>query len=638
MNIISKMGVAVAVGIIGLSACKDKTETQELGSFGDLAYFESLRTENYVSKTSKQADITVLANMLPETLDLNYGDISFDEKSGATILSDVKLTIMEGDIGINIETISLWDANEGGLSARLSGENLDEEFSLLSRIEANNMSVFGLEAAFKSMFDASNDLTEKMLGGSITDGVDLSEAIPEQTLDEYKIHLDSFIVTDITIHPWVLNLTQTPFVANSDNNIELDGIQEVWHALQKIAAWSHALSFENMGAYNGVFELAVTEDDLPISYDTEIGLIGYKGYSQGDIDYAGGRDMKTVTETAIPVESDTEITSFKMTNSTDFFSYENMYLSQAMKHLALGKMPERDHTDFMSLGIGRTQGSQIKVDDKTVYSIDSTEYDMSEFHGLVPEVLKFKADNIKFNISEFMTWIETFSNEIQLTGEEKSKFETELAKYMEVLNRYDMAEPSFDVGFAANWDAETGASEFAFGFGIDEIGRFNSTHEGYLPSYNNVLEVLPEDMKDFDEAALSALFVNTFAYNSFSYELNDDDFDKFMSLIIDFSKLAPKEEQSPFLRNASPKSLRQMMSAGIVLSAEMGAEEFPPIKEYAKTVGDFLAKSGGRLKIDFEANTPLSSENMEPIVAQLTENPDSFEDLFTLEVIHEENK
>ena len=164
MKIISKMGITVAIGVICLSACKDKTETQELGSFVDLAYFESLRVENYVSKTSKQADITVLANMLPETLDLNYGDISFDEKSGATILSDVKLTIMEGDIGINIETISLWDANEGGLSARLSGENLDEEFSLLSRIEANNMSVFGLEAAFKSMFDASNNLTEKILG------------------------------------------------------------------------------------------------------------------------------------------------------------------------------------------------------------------------------------------------------------------------------------------------------------------------------------------------------------------------------------------------------------------------------------------------------------------------------------------
>ena len=638
MNIISKTGVAVAVGIIGLSACKDKTETQELGSFGDLAYFESLRTENYVSKTSKQADITVLANMLPETLDLNYGDISFDEKSGATILSDVNLTIMEGDIGINIETISLWDANEGGLSARLSGENLDEEFSLLSRIEANNMSVFGLEAAFKSMFDASNDLTEKMLGGSITDGVDLSEAIPEQTLDEYKIHLDSFIVTDITIHPWVLNLTQTPFVANSDNNIELDGIQEVWHALQKIAAWSHALSFENMGAYNGVFELAVTEDDLPISYDTEIGLIGYKGYSQGDIDYAGGRDMKTVTETAIPVESDTEITSFKMTNSTDFFSYENMYLSQAMKHLAIGKMPERDHTDFMSLGIGRTQGSQFKIDDKTVYSIDRSEYDMSEFHGLVPEVLKFKAENIKFNFSEVMAWVETFSEEFQLTGEEKTEFETELERYMEVLSRYDMTEPSFDLDFAANWDAETGEAGLTYGFGFDEIGRFSSSSAGYMPSYNNVLEVLPEDMDDFDKTALSALLENTFAYKGVSYELIDDDFDKLMSLIIDFSKLAPKEEQLPLLRIATPETLRNMMSTGVVASAEIGAEKFPPIKKHAKTVGDFLAESGGRLKIDFEAKTPLSSKNTESITTQIIENPDRFEDLFELNVIYEDNK
>ena len=45
MKIISKMGFTLAIGVICLSACKDKTETQELGSFGDLAYFESLRTE-----------------------------------------------------------------------------------------------------------------------------------------------------------------------------------------------------------------------------------------------------------------------------------------------------------------------------------------------------------------------------------------------------------------------------------------------------------------------------------------------------------------------------------------------------------------------------------------------------------------
>ena len=500
------------------------------------------------------------------------------------------------------------------------------------------MSVFGLEAAFKSMFDASNNLTEKMLGWSNNGNIDLADVIPEQSLDEYKIRLDSFIATDITIHPWILSLTQTPFVENFDDATDLNGIQQVWHGLQKIAAWNHALSFKDMAAYNGVFELAMTQDDLPISYDMEIGVIGYKGYSRGDIDYAGGRDIKTFTETAIPVESDTETTSLKITNSTDFFSYEKMYLSQAMKHLAIGKMPERDHTDFMSLGIGRTQGSQFKIDDKTVYSIDRSEYDMSEFHGLVPEVLKFKAENIKFNFSEVMAWVETFSEEFQLTGEEKTEFETELERYMEVLSRYDMTEPSFDLDFAANWDAETGEASLTYGFGFDEIGRFSSKSAGRMPSYNDVLEVLPEDMDDFDETALYALLENTFAYKGVSYELIDDDFDKLMSLIIDFSKLAPKDEQTPLFRNATPKVLRQMMSAGVVLSAEMAAEEFPPIKKHAKTVGDFLAESGGNLKIDFEAKTPLSSENMESIITQIIENPDSFEDLFELDVIYEDNK
>jgi len=54
MKIISKIGVSVAIGVIGLSACKNKNEAIDLKSFDDQAYFKALKGEVYKSKTSKK--------------------------------------------------------------------------------------------------------------------------------------------------------------------------------------------------------------------------------------------------------------------------------------------------------------------------------------------------------------------------------------------------------------------------------------------------------------------------------------------------------------------------------------------------------------------------------------------------------
>lgn len=632
MQIISKISLSFAIGVIGLSACKSKNEAANLKSFDDQAYFESLRSGAYKSKTSKQANIEALSDLLPETLDLTYGAISYSEKSGATILSDVNLTVEDSELGVNIKTLSLWDVNETAISDRLSGKNLDSDVSVLGRLEASNLSVFGLEAAFKPMMNASNNLNQKILEGSLGDDSDYSYGLLKQSIDNYDISLKNFIVTDIKMHPWVLNLTQAPFDEDAPE------ANDFWHSFQKMAAWSYAMSYEDMAAYDGVFEIEMTQDELPMSFDMNVGLIGYKGYSRGDMDYVGLRDMRYVMDMVIPIDDSLSTTqALKMTTSTDSYSYEKMELSQVMKHLAIGKMPDRDNTDFMSLGVWEAQNTRMSIDDQDLYSLERFRLDMSEFHGLIPEVIDFKIDNAKYNVASFMTWMETLGEDLHQSAAQKAEMQENLAKITEILNRHDMSEPSFDMDIAMHWDAETGVSDMGYGFGIDDIGRFKSNFEGILPRYDEVIDLFPKDKDDFDESEFEQLFEDTVAFKRFSNEISDEGFDKLMALMIDFSKMAPDNQQTMMLKNATPKQLRQMMAGGITMGGAMMGQQFPPALDHVETVAEFVTE-GGVLKIDIEARTPLTSQDMDNLSPEVMSDPDKFKDIFKLEVVREAGK
>jgi len=319
MKTISKISLSLAIGVISLSGCKSKNETFGSESFDDKAYFESLRKDAYKSKTSTQTDIKALSDLLPEALNLTYDNISYSQTNGATTLSNVNLTVADSDFGVNIETLLLWDVNETAITERLSGENLNNDFRLLSRLEAHNLSMFGLEAAFNSLMGASNDITQKILEDAINDDSDLSDAFPTQTFDNYEISLENFIVTDIKIHPWVLNLTQAPF---TEGEVSTDA-NNIWHFYQKIAAWSYAFSYEDMAAYDGVFELEMTQDDIPLSLDMDIGLLAYKGYSRGDMEYGAVHDTKYVMDMATPISPDSVNRTVNTASSIEAYTYEN---------------------------------------------------------------------------------------------------------------------------------------------------------------------------------------------------------------------------------------------------------------------------------------------------------------------------
>ena len=631
MRAISKIGVSLVIGVIFLSACKGKSDKVSLNSFDDQAYFESVRSKAYKSKTSEQIDITALSGQLPDVITLKYSNIDYNKASGATTLSDVNLTFADSDIGVNIETLSLWDLNEAALSARISGDNLDSEFSLLGRLEARNLSAIGLETLFAPMMDASNALNQKMvdeLGGG-----DLGDIVPEQAIDEYEISLGSLIVTDLKVHPWVLSLTPSPF----DGEVDGPEVNAFWHGFQKAGAWSHAVSYENMVAHDGVIEMTMSQYGMPSSLDMNYGLIGYKGYSRGDMDYAVIRDMNYVMDSHFPVlRGGTK--PMKTTAYVKAYSYEKMYLSQVMKHLAIGQMPDRNQTDFMSLGIWKGKDIQMSIDDQALYSLESYEFDMSKFHGVIPEIFELRVENAKYNIGGFMTWVENLTDAFQVSDEQKAETQKTFNDVMGVLSKHNMAEPSFDFHLTAHWDAQTGVTDMGYGFGIDDIGRLKTRFEGVLPRYDAVADLWPEDMEDLNGSEIEELFERTMAFKSYSSELKDEGFDTLLDISIDLAKMFPSDEQPALmLRNATPQQLRQMMAGGLGISSAVVAEEFPPAMQYLNALTDFIT-NGGTFKVDFEARSPLTVEDFENLSPESLSDPDRFEEMFKLDVSVSENK
>jgi len=324
----------------------------------------------------------------------------------------------------------------------------------------------------------------------------------------------------------------------------------------------------------------------------------------------------------------------KTMTSTDSYTYENMYLSQLMKHLAIGKMPDRDMTDFMSLGVWQGRSTQMSVNDQTLYSLDRFKLDMSEFHGLFPEILDVEIDNLKYNLTGFMSWFNSLGEDLQLPVDQKAAMQELFVDVTEVLNSHDMTEPSFDFQFGMHWKAETGVSDLGYGFGIDGIGRFKSHFEGIMPSYDAVMGVLPEDLNDFEQSALESLFEETISFKRFSNEWHDEDFDKLLALIIDFAKMTPDNPQAAMLSNATPSQIRELVAGGLSLSGAQIAQQFPPAIEHVNTIADFFAE-GGSLKIDFEAQSPLSLQDIDNLSPQIMADPDKFEKFFKLHVVRE---
>jgi len=85
------------------------------------------------------------------------------------------------------------------------------------------------------------------------------------------------------------------------------------------------------------------------------------------------------------------------------------------------------------------------------------------------------------------------------------------------------------------------------------------------------------------------------------------------------------------LKNATPPQLRKLIASSVEMGGGMMGQQFPPALDHVETVAEFFT-DGGTLKIDLEAESPLSAADLEKLLPEIMADPNKFEELLKLEV------
>lgn len=618
------VGVTLAA-VLALSACDDKD--QEL--FVADTYFAELKTERFVDRKGDELDVAAIVAAVPDNVLVKYDDIAFDKKTGATVLTNVRFSPADSpDVGLRAETIAIWGGNAANFADRLSAKPMTSDSPIASRIEATNMTVFGLEKMFEPLMEASNNMVDGVTEGMTNGEVD----IPRTELDDYQFTVGKMVMTDFVMHPVTLNLL-SPSEGQTDEDMVF------MHALQKMGAYYSMVSLDDWAIYDASFSLTYREGDVPMSMSGEMEYNGTKGLNRGDLKYSTTRNMSYDIQMSVPdVSAETgEVKTVKMDMSGLYESstVRDMRLAKAMGHLARGVMPDRTETDFMSLGVWDAGPMTVMSGDNMLYSVGSYSMDMSRFHWLVPEIIDFRVDDIAYNTPGFMAFIQDTASQEDASDPDMERMMEMMPEITEILRKYDSEVLSFDFNLLVDWDAETGQTAMGYGLGLDDYMRWSTSAKGVVPDFDAVMEIMPEDMKDMDETALQGLLAEVMQLERYDMKLADEGgFEKIFAMAKDFAALAPEDNpQAAGLRNFEPAQMREMVAGMMLLGAGSATQVFPPASEYLQAFSNFI-REGGDIALTVAPPTPLGFEEIMPLATYMQSDPEKVVETLGLSVVH----
>src|SRR5262249_26229509 len=148
------------------------------------------------------ADIAAVRDALPKAMSLTWATLDFDAASGATVLKDVKLTPTDApQIGLAISELRMWDFNTDLAKARVAGQRLTESGDLARRIDAKNLSIFGLETLMGPAMDAYTGVVEKAVTSQLPPDVDVADSLKVK-LDDYDFSIGRLVFDDVKLRPY----------------------------------------------------------------------------------------------------------------------------------------------------------------------------------------------------------------------------------------------------------------------------------------------------------------------------------------------------------------------------------------------------------------------------------------------------
>lgn len=604
------LGLAAFACAVSLAACS----SEKSGALAPLkttpekaeAYVAKLAETPFSLKAEGASDLASVRDALPGAMSLSWATLNFDAATGATVLTDVKLTPKDTpQVGLGIAEVRLWDFDAAFAKARLAGQRLAETGKLARRIDAKGITVFGLETLMAPALDAYTGAIGNVIEGQVgPDGAAAVDASLEMKIDAYEFSVGRVIIDDVMLRPFEL----TPAKLSADAEPDLVQAMPV---LQGFAAVMRSIAYDTSAMFDMKGSMAMTQAGQPMKMAIGMKSYGVRGVRGSDSDAAFVRGVTysgTIQEPGMPKP-------MEISGGVDLYTMEGIRLDKVLAHLARGQWPARTETDLLSLGKFTSHNERIALNGRDIYSVKESSIDASGWHWWIPTKLRFSATNAVYRIDNFAGLIADMAEAAPTAqpadpdappAQTAAETKAMVGQVMDLLKKYGLDKPSMDYTLGWNWNPTTGAAAIDGAFGVDNYLRTDLKYEGGLPTFKAVSDLVPDDPEKADSAAIGKVFEAASTMKLVEFSIADEGgLEKIYGLTADAAKLMPADPSGGMMSGQTPQTLRNMASSGVYLLAETFEQSAPGLKALVAPFGAFLEK-GGNVKFTAKPVKPLA--------------------------------
>lgn len=653
---------AVAViSFVIIGSCGKDAEKEPVISVSDVAWssedaaelkkFELLRTETPKSGLGTETAVRALLSNIPDVM--TFAIDSFEPEGKGVVANGVRFSLAEDpSFGVEIGELRVYGLSDD-INEKLSAGG---QIHLADRLDIREISLFGVESFIDTITAAYTEGLEGVIEDMTDmDSVDSSQLKMEYTSDNFQLFVDQWLIDDLK---WTTPSAEVIAVKNSLPALTADATGEdaVWSIITGFARFSHSLSYDTSVAYDmSVSATANLESDMISSVaETKfsIPLSASRDYALGDSGPSYTQGMSYSYDLTMPSGADGQTDKIiQMSSTIDLAVGSGAKLAKLVGFLERKEVPSTEVTDLISLGRFTSYGQVLSINDKPLYSVGKSDFDLSEFHWFIPEKIKYSAQDVKYDLASYMDFIsDMVSAEVTTIENSDSGQEFDVEKMTETLSKVKsvLAENDADVldmelDFSIEWDAETGAASVksyqqADGFGENKllVGMKTPLFSEMAPLIDQQLATAmsDEETEPEDETAFEDLWASRFALSEVDFTVDDaGGLDKIFGMVTGFAKLVPEGDPSvAMIRGYSPTELRNMISGLTRVGSMQASQVFPPAVGYINGIADFI-RDGGSISFRMKPEQPIGRDNL-PQVQMMLQAPEKLETYLGLEFQH----
>jgi len=591
------------------------------------AHVTKLAAEMPKGEKTTAANLDAIKALLPPEVQLTWGALSFDAATNSTLVTDLKIVPRDmPTVGVQIAELRLWDFDADLLKARFTGQRLSETAKLAKRIDAKNVSVFGIADAINQQMPGGS-MTEPPAAEEIPGAVPANptkfqpadpsapvEAAPEDwppatepdfhfddsfyatKIDRYDVSIGRIIIDDVMLKPYVAPPAPK---AGAD---PYDPMATFMPVLQNLVAASQSYGIDTAAYFDFKVGIDMTEAGQKIGGEFLIKSIGARGLRGGDVDGMYMRDMTYKASGDVAPG-----TPLNMSYTLGLMTLEDLRLEKVMGFLAKGEVPKRTETNLMGLGLWRTENESLKIADKEIYSVAEGMADLRGWHWFIPTNLQGSAKKVTLDLGALMDFGAQFAQAGM--GETPDEYaaqqvaEVQQAKAM--LEKHGLTKITLDTEAGWNWNAGNGDTKLNFAINSPTLFDISAKYEGAFPTFKAVSDLIPEtNPEEANPMAIAGVFQTDSSLKLIDLNVKDNGGLKTVYGIV--GEMAPEIGMGPDVMTAD--QVRSMVAGMVKQLSDPQATGMPEVAALMTPVASFL-EAGGKLRVAVQPSKamPFSS-------------------------------